>query len=74
MRRSRSWKRGSERRRLFQLGILGLGFAEDGDVGVSIFPEVEKVLVGSASLCGVAGESVGARQPQMCQRAKMMGR
>jgi hypothetical protein len=33
---------------LLQLRILRLGFLEDGDVGVGVFPKAEEVLVGSA--------------------------
>jgi hypothetical protein len=33
-----------------QLRILRLGFLQDGDVGVGVFPESEKVLVGSLDL------------------------
>ena len=35
-------------RGLFQLCVLRLGFLQDGDVGVSVFPEGEEVLIGSA--------------------------
>ena len=39
---------------LLQLGVLRLGFLQDGDVGVGVFPEGEEVLVGGAGLGGVA--------------------
>jgi len=29
-----------------QLGVLGFGLLEDGDVGVGVFPEGEEILVG----------------------------
>ena len=35
---------------LLQLGVLGLGFFQDGDVGVGVFPEGEKIFVGGAGL------------------------
>jgi hypothetical protein len=31
---------------LLQLRVLGLGFLEDGDVGVGVFPEGEEIFVG----------------------------
>jgi hypothetical protein len=39
---------------LLQLRILRLGLLQDGDVGISIFPEGEKVFIGSLCLGGVA--------------------
>ena len=33
---------------LFQLRVLRLGFFEDGDVGVGVFPEGEEILIGGA--------------------------
>jgi hypothetical protein len=33
---------------LLQLGVLRLGFLQDGDVGVGVFPEREEVLICSA--------------------------
>ena len=44
---------------LLQLRILRLGFLQDGDVGVSVFPESEEILVGSLRFGGVAGDGVG---------------
>ena len=35
-------------RGLFQLCVLRLGFLQDGDVGVGVFPEREEVLIGGA--------------------------
>ena len=35
-------------RGLFQLCVFRLGFLEDGDVGVGIFPECEEILIGGA--------------------------
>jgi hypothetical protein len=39
---------------LLQLRVLGLGLLQDGNVGVGVFPEGEKILVGSAGFVGVA--------------------
>jgi hypothetical protein len=33
---------------LLQLGILSLSFLKDGDVGIGVFPEGEKILVGTS--------------------------
>ena len=52
MRRRRDWKRVLIRwragRGLLQLGVLGLGFLQDGDFGVGVFPQREGILVGAA--------------------------
>jgi len=42
-----------------QLRVLRLGFFQDADVGVGIFPEGEKVLVRGAGLNGVTGHRIG---------------
>src|SRR5262249_53736826 len=68
MRRSRSWKRGSERRRLLQLGVLGFGPREDRDVRVGVFCQREEILVGCAAFGRVASSGVGAAQTEMRQR------
>ncbi len=33
---------------LSQLGVFSFGFLEDGDVGVGVLPQREKILVGPA--------------------------
>jgi len=33
---------------LLQLRVLGLGFLQDGNVGVGVFPEGEEIFVGAA--------------------------
>jgi hypothetical protein len=54
---------------LLQLCVFGFGFFQDWDVGVGVFPEGEKVLVGDAGFRGFAlhlvgaGELVGRREP-----------
>jgi hypothetical protein len=45
---------------LLQLRILRLGFLQDGDVKVGVFPEGEEVLVGGAGFRLLAGEGVAA--------------
>ena len=32
-------------RRSLQLRVLGLGFLQDGDVGIDVFPEGEEILI-----------------------------
>ncbi len=59
----------SDVRQLLQLRVLRLGFPQDGDVGVGVFPEREEVLVLRASLDGVAGKGVGASEAQVRQCA-----
>jgi hypothetical protein len=39
---------------LLQLRVLRLGLLQDGNIGVGVFPQGEKILVGSLGLCGVA--------------------
>ena len=50
---------------LWQLGVLGSGFFQDGNIRVSIFPQRQEILVGSAGAGIVAGEGAGASQLQM---------
>jgi hypothetical protein len=38
-----------------QLRVLRLGFFQDGDVWVCVFPEAEEILIGGAGFGGVAG-------------------
>jgi len=44
---------------LLQLRELRLGFLQDGDVGIGVFPEGEEILVGSFRF-GDAGYSVSS--------------
>jgi hypothetical protein len=53
--------------RLLQLRVLCLGFLEDGDVGVGVFPEHEEVLVCRLRLGGVACHRVRPPDLKMCQ-------
>src|SRR5450631_95030 len=64
---------------LLQLRVFCLGFLQDGDVGVGVFPESEEVFVGSErpdaggigirSLRGSRLQGVGTSHPEMCQRS-----
>ncbi len=51
-------------RRLFQLCVLHLGFLQDGDVGVGVFPAREEILIGRPGFGGVALHGVSACQSQ----------
>src|ERR1017187_266235 len=44
---------------LLQLRVLRLGFFQDGDVGVGVFPERQEILICSLGFGGVACERVG---------------
>src|SRR5690349_13249343 len=57
----------NERKPLLQLRVLRLGFSQDGDVRVGIFPEGEQVLVGGPTLCGVALKGIGTSHSEMGQ-------
>src|ERR1039458_6929481 len=52
---------------LLQLCVLRLGFFQDGDVGVGVFPEREEVLVCTLRFGGVAGKGIGPAQLQARQ-------
>jgi len=48
-------------RGLFQLCVLRLGFLQDGDVGVGVFPERKEILIRGPGFGGVALQGVSAR-------------
>jgi hypothetical protein len=52
-----------------QLGVLGFGGNEDGDILVGVPPESEEVLVGNARFGCLALQRVSAGQPQVSQCA-----
>src|ERR1700761_7018294 len=54
---------------LLQLRVLGLGLLQDGDVGVSAFPEREEILVGGVGFYDVALQRTGPSEAEMRQRA-----
>ena len=56
--------------RLLQLRVLCLGFFEDGDIGVGVFPEGEEILVGSFRFGGVTGEGIRAGELEMGERTE----
>src|SRR5260370_36673767 len=52
---------------LLQLRVLRLGFLQDGDVLVGVFPRGEEVLIGCASFGGGASKSKASRQAEASQ-------
>jgi hypothetical protein len=49
---------------LLQLHVLRLGFFQDGDVRIGVFPEGEEILVRGAGVGRVALHTIGAGQAQ----------
>jgi hypothetical protein len=45
---------------LLQLGVLGFGFFQDGDVGIGVFPQREEILIGGSGFRRVSGHPIGA--------------
>src|ERR1700726_4165064 len=50
---------------LLQLRVLRLGFLQDGDVGVGVFPEREEFLILDAGLRGITRGEIRSAQLQM---------
>ena len=63
-------RRPSRDHRLLQLRVLRLGFFQDGDVGVGIFPEREEIFVGGEGFGTIALQGVGPGEAEMRERAK----
>ena len=55
---------------LLQLRVLRLGFLQDGDIGVGVFPEGEEILVRSLRFGGAAGHRISTTELQMGQSAQ----
>src|SRR5580698_4303720 len=55
---------------LLQLRVLRLGFLQDGDVGVGVFPKDEEVLVCTLRLGRITCHHVGATDLEMSQCAQ----
>ena len=53
---------------LFQLCIFRLGFLQNGDIGVGIFPKGKEILVGRTALRLITGERPGAAQVEVDER------
>jgi hypothetical protein len=49
---------------LLQLGVFGFGLLQDGDFGVSVFPQGEEILKGTSGFGRVALNGVGTCQAQ----------
>jgi len=58
---------------LLQLGVLGFGFFQGGEISVGIFPEREEILVGGAALLAIALQSIGAAKSQVRERHQRIG-
>src|SRR5580700_3197506 len=56
-------------RQLLQICVLRLGLLQDGDVGVSVFPERKEILVGGSCFASISRECVGSAQLQVRQCA-----
>src|SRR4051812_19983455 len=54
---------------LLQPGVFRAGLLEDGDVGVGVLPERQKILVGDLGLGGIAGRHERPAELQVGQRA-----
>src|SRR5262245_19413512 len=59
--------------RLLQLRVLCLGFFQDGDVGVGVFPEGEEILVSLASFGLVPQSCVGVSLAEAGERNHRIG-
>ena len=64
-------KRGLVNSLRFQPVVLRPGLFQNGNIGVGIFPELEEVFVTGPGFVPVAGECVGARQPQVGKRVEL---
>src|SRR5438876_1281564 len=53
-----------------QLRVLRLGFLQNGDVGVGVFPEGEEVLVRALCFCTVGCHRVGTSELKTRQRSR----
>ena len=51
-----------DRNALLQFGVLALGLLQDGDVGVGVFPEGEKIFVGDTCFAAVANHCISATE------------
>src|SRR5260370_12982771 len=54
---------------LVECGVFGVGLFQNGNVGIRVFPQGEKVLVGGAGFGLIAGESVSAGDAQVGKNA-----
>src|SRR5215469_8484285 len=63
-----SLERDTQTRFLLQLGVLGFGLFQDGDVWVGVFPESEEVVVSGFRFGWGARERIGTGKAEMSQR------
>jgi len=69
-RRFREFDTKSSARKLLQFRVLDFGFFEEGDLGISILPHGEKVLIGGARSCGVSLQDVSACETELGKRER----
>src|SRR5215471_8580348 len=55
---------------LVQPRVLRLRLLQYRDVGIGVLPEGEEILIRLAALGQIAGERMGAGQPELCQRVQ----
>jgi hypothetical protein len=53
-----------------QLCVLRLGFLQDGNVGVGVFPEGEEIFVGGTGFGVVSGERISSAELEMGECAE----
>src|SRR5712692_3904909 len=63
--KERCARSGLEDAELLQLCVLRLGLLQDGNVGIGVFPEGEKILICGAALCRVTLQRVGTCESDM---------
>ena len=63
--RNRSASGFANHQQLLQLRVLGLGLLQDGDVGVSVFPQRQEILIRGAGLTVVALHRHGSADLKM---------
>jgi hypothetical protein len=47
-----------------QLGVFRFDLLVAGNIGISVFPQCQKILIGGARACAVAGQNTGATKAQ----------
>src|ERR1039458_3637136 len=55
--------------RLLQFRVLGFGLLQDWDVRVGVFPEREKIVVGSLRFCSLTCHEVSTTELEICKSA-----
>jgi len=63
-------RRGSLTKHLLQFRVLGLGFIQNGNVRVSVFPEIEEVLIFRVGFGSVDLHGISATETKVGERSK----